>query len=225
MLTAVRSPRSLLTSFAVLLAAAGLALAPAASARADETPAPAQAPLRIAVLDTGKVLTESEEGIRIEANLRKLFDPRKAEIAQKEKQLGDEYEEMVREEKQKGRSEALERRKAEFNQKLGMLQQAAMTLQQDLSLKKKDLLLPLLQKIGTIVKGIAQKDGFDIVLEKQSAIYFRTDLELTERVIQAVNAGDGTTAKEPKAAPKKAPAAPAEPKKGDAKKPAEAPKK
>ncbi len=112
---------------------------------------------------------------------------------------------MVREEKTKGRSEPLERRKAEFNQKLGMLQQAAMTLQQDLSSKKKDMLLPLLQKIGAVVKGIAQKDGFDIVLEKQSAIYFRTDLELTERVIQAINAGDATPAKDPKA---KKPAAP-----------------
>lgn len=221
MATLVRSSGLLLRSLAVLVAAGGMTFLPAAVAEAQDA-APAQAaPLKIAVLDTGKVLTESEEGIRIEANLRKLFDPRKAEIAQKEKQLGDEYEEMVREEKAKGRSEALERRKAEFNQKLGMLQQAAMTLQQDLSVKKKDMLLPLLQKIGAVVKGIAQKDGFDIVLEKQSAIYFRTDLELTERVIQAINAGDATPAKDPKA---KKPAAPPAEKKPAASPPA-APKK
>ncbi len=189
----------------------GLTFLPAAVAEAQDA-APAQAPqLKIAVLDTGKVLSESEEGIRLEANLRKLFDPRKAELAQKEKQLADEYEEMVREEKTKGRSEALERRKAEFNQKVGMLQQVAMALQQDLSLKKKEMLGPLLQKIGAVVKSIAQKDGFDIVLEKVSAIYFRTDLELTERVIQALNAGDAPPAKDPKTAPKKAPAAPAAP--------------
>ena len=200
---------------------AGSLLAVAGTAQAQEETAPAAAPaaapavaLRIVVLDTAKVLKESEEGIRIEANLRKLFDPKKAELGTKEKQLSEEYEELEREEKTKGRSEPLERRKAEFKQKVAMLQQDAYTIQQDYNQKRQDSLMPLLGKVGAIVKSIAQREGYDLVLEKQAAVYFRTDLELTERVIQAVNAGEGP--KDPKApkkpkdkpAPAKAPAAP-----------------
>jgi outer membrane protein len=195
-----------------LVAAATLVatLGPASAAFAqDAAPVQAPAPMKIGVLDTAKVLKESEEGIRIEANLRKLFDPKKAELAQKEKQLGDEMEAIETEEKQKGRSEALERRKGEFKQKVAMLQQVAMQVNQEYNLKQRDLLVPLLTKVQNIVKALAQREGLDLVFEKQAAVYFRTDLELTERVIQAVNAGD--TPKDPKA-PKKpaAPKAPAE---------------
>jgi outer membrane protein len=202
----------------VLVAAA--TFGPASAALAQEaTPVQAAPPLKIGILDTANVLKFSEEGIRIEANLRKLFDPKKAELAQKEKQLGDEMEAIEAEEKQKGRSEALERRKAEFKQKVAMLQQVAMQVQQEYNVKQRDLLVPLLTKVQNIVKGLAQKEGLDLVLEKQAAVYFRTDLELTERVIQAVNAGDAP--KDPKA-PKK-PAGPKAPEKAPAEK-APAPK-
>jgi outer membrane protein len=191
----------------VLVAAATLGPASAALAQ-DAAPVQAPPPMKIGILDTAKVLKESEEGIRIEANLRKLFDPKKAELAQKEKQLGDEMEAIELEEKQKGRSEALERRKGEFKQKVAMLQQVAMQVQQEYNVKQRDLLVPLLTKVQNIVKGLAQKEGLDLVLEKQAAVYFRTDLELTERVIQAVNAGDAP--KDPKAPKKPAAKPPAE---------------
>jgi outer membrane protein len=217
----------LLRSVLVGVATVGATLGPASAALAQEAPAPVQAPppMKIGILDTGKVLKESEEGIRIEANLRKLFDPKKAELAQKEKQLGDEMEAIETEEKTKGRSEALERRKAEFKQKVAMLQQVAMQVQQEYNAKQRDLLVPLLNKVQNLVKALAQKEGLDLVLEKQAAVYFRTDLELTERIIQAVNAGDAP--KDPKAPKKPAAKPPAEKapaEKAPAEKPA-APKK
>jgi outer membrane protein len=67
----------------------------------------------------------------------------------------------------------------------------------------------MIQKVSAIVKQIAHKEGFDVIIEKQAAAYFRNDLDVTDRVIQTYNAGDpGAGAKAPaKPAAPKAPAA------------------
>jgi len=196
-------------------------LLPAGSAWAQgEAAAAPAAPLRVAVLDTQKVLRDSEEGLRIEANLRKLFDAKQADLLTREKQLTQEYEDLAKEEKAKGKSDAaLEKKKNDFKQKYAVYQQNAMDFQRDFAKKQNELYNPMLQKIGAVVMGIAQKEGFDVVVEKQAAVYFRKDLEITERVILAYNAGDPAASKDdPK--PKKAPAkeAPKAPKKDAPKK-------
>jgi outer membrane protein len=192
-------------------------LVPAAVAYAQPAAAPAQvapaaAPLKIAILDTQKVLRDSEEGLRIEANLRKLFDAKQADLLQREKTLTQEYDALAQEEKSKGKADAaLEKKKNEFKQRYAVYQQAAMEFQRDFNKKQNDLYNPMLAKIGTVVMGIAQKEGYDVVVEKQAAVYFKKDLEITERVIAAYNAGDPGASKEdkkkpPAKAPAKAPA-------------------
>lgn len=179
--------------------AAALLSIPAASgvAFADDA-APSQAPgasLRVAVIDTQKVLRETEEGLRVEANLRKLFDNKQVEMVQKEKQLSQEYEDLQKEEKTKGKSDGLERRKNEFKQKYAAYQQAAVDLQREFARKQNELYNPMIQKIGTIVKSVVQKDSIDLVIEKQATVYFRNDLEITEKVIAMYNAGDSGAGK------------------------------
>lgn len=180
---------------------------PAAAAPASAAQAPAT---RIAVIDTRRVILETEEGLRVQANLRKLFDARQQELGGKEKQLLGEQEEIQREEKAKGRSDALERRKAEWRQKYGMLQQTLMDYQREMQRKEGELTAPMLQRIGAIVKRLAASEGYDVIIERQAATYFRTDLEVTDKVIQAYNAGDNGAAK-PAAPAKPGPKAPAAP--------------
>jgi outer membrane protein len=200
-------------SRAVLALVASL-MVPAAFAYAQPTgpaAAPLQAapaPLKVAILDTQKVLRDSEEGLRIEANLRKLFDAKQADLLTREKALTQEYDALAQEEKSKGKADAaLEKKKNEFKQRYAVYQQAAMEFQRDFNKKQNDMYNPMLAKIGTVVMGMAQKEGFDVVVEKQAAVYFRKDLEITERVIAAYNAGDPAASKEPKPkAPAKAPA-------------------
>jgi outer membrane protein len=185
---------------------------------APAQPAPAAQPapvaLRIAVLDTQKVLRETEEGMRIESNLRKLFDNKQADLLNKQKQLQQEYEDVLKEEKKKGKSDAaLDKKKAELEQKFVAYQQAAGEFQREFARKQNEMYNPMLQKLGNIVKALAQTDGFDLVIDKQAAIHFRRDLDVTERVIQAYNAGEGGTAKTKKPEPEKKPAAPAAAKK------------
>ncbi len=192
------------------------------SAAASAQPAeavPAQAPTtRVAVIDTRRVIIETEEGLRVQANLRKLFESRQVDLSTKEKQLQAEYEDLVKEEKAKGKSADLERRKGDWKQKYGALQQTLLDYQKEMQRKEGELTGPMLQKVGTIVKGLATKDGIDVVVEKQAAAYYRNDLDITDRVIQVYNAGDtgAKTSKDPKSPAQKpapTPKAPAAPKK------------
>lgn len=183
-----------------LLVPAAVAYAqPTGPAAAPAQAAPAAAPLKIAILDTQKVLRDSEEGLRIEANLRKLFDAKQADLLQREKTLTQEYDALAQEEKNKGKADAaLEKKKNEFKQRYAVYQQAAMEFQRDFNKKQNDLYNPMLAKIGTVVMGIATKEGYDLVVEKQAAVYFKKDMEITERVIAAYNAGDPGASKEDK---------------------------
>ena len=61
---------------ALLLATAVLWLAPAASAQ-----------MRVAVVDTQRAVMETEDGLRAQATLKKLFDKRQRELDQKQKDL------------------------------------------------------------------------------------------------------------------------------------------
>lgn len=187
------------------IAAVSLSLPVASTASADEA-APAQAALKVAVLDTQKVLRESEEGLRVEANLRKMFDQKQGEMVQREKQLSQEYEDLQKEEKSKGKSDALERKKNDFKQKYAAYQQSAMDLQREFARKQNELYSPMIQKIGNIVRNVVQKEGLDLVVEKQATVYFRNDLEITEKVIALYNAGETGTGKDGKSKPKPAPA-------------------
>lgn len=192
--------------------------APTASAQPTEAaPAAPEAALKVAIIDSQKVLRETEEGMRIESNLRKIFDSKQADIFAKQKQLSQEYEDLAKDEKAQGGkpSAALEKRKNEFKVKYAAYEQAAVDFQREFQRKQNELYSPMLQKVYAIVKTIAQESNFAIVIEKQAAVYFRRDLDITERVIQAYNQGDPGTATDPKkkkaapAAPAPAPAAPA----------------
>ncbi len=214
--------RALPVALALVTSLSTLGWVGAASAQAPAAaPAPGAASMRFAVLDTKHVILNSEEGLRIQANLRKLSESKQMELAQRDKDLGDEQERLKKEEKQKGSSEALDKRKAEWRQKVAMLQQAQLDFQRDMLQKESDLTKPMVQKIGNIVKTIASAEGFDLVVDKNAVVYFRNDLDITERVLALYNQGPASGS---------APGAPnggaAPPKKKPAeKKPAAAPKK
>ena len=81
---AVGFPRTTtLAVAAFLLAAFVLAAAPSASAQ-----------MRVAVVDTQRAVMESEDGLRAQATLKKLFDKRQRELDQKQKDLQKEREEL-----------------------------------------------------------------------------------------------------------------------------------
>ena len=90
------------------------------------------------------------------------------------------------------------------------LQQKFVEYNQDIQKKQGELTQPVFQKTMNIIRRLATQDGYDVVVDKKAVPYVRSDLDLTDRVIQMYNQGGGGDAGDKGApAPKEAPKVPA----------------
>lgn len=156
--------------------------------------ATASAQMRIAVVDTQRAVMETEDGLRAQATLKKLFEKRQKELDQKQKELQKERGEL---EKMRGTltGEALAKRVETWQREMAQVQQTFMVYNQELQKKQSELTAPIFQKTVGIIRRVATQAGYDLVLEKQTATYFRSDLDLTDRVITMYNRGGLPAAK------------------------------
>lgn len=151
-------------------------------------PVSASAQMRIAVVDTQRAVMETEDGLRAQATLKKLFEKRQKELDKKQKELQKERGEL---EKLRGKlsGEAMAKRVETWQREMAEVQNTFMLYNQELQKKQNELTAPIVKKTVTIIRRVATQAGYDLVLEKQTATYFRSDLDLTDRVITAYNRG------------------------------------
>ncbi len=176
-------------------------------------PAAAQSQSKVAVIDVRRAVLETEQGLRVQATLKKLFDSRQADLDSKQRQLQSDKETLDKEAAGgKTSKEQLQKKYETLQRAAAELQSSMVESQREMQRKEGEMTNPILQGVLDAVKRIAAQDGYEMVLEKSAVPYFRGDLELTDRAIQLYNSGQpgGAT---PPAAPggKGVPAAPATP--------------
>jgi outer membrane protein len=169
--------------------------------------------MRVAVVDTQRAVMETEDGLRAQATLKKLFDKRQRELDERQNTLQNERTEI---EKQRAvlSKEALQKRVEQWQRDMLQVQTTFGEYNKELQQKQSELTAPIVQKTVGIIRRLATQEGYDMVLEKQATPYFRSDLDLTDKVITVYNRGGTTTpaaAATPPSAPATAPA-PASPK-------------
>jgi outer membrane protein len=182
------------------LLAAALAVATGGALLLAAAPAAAQS--KIAVIDVRRAVLETEEGLRVQATLKKLFDNRQVELDGKQRQLQADKEALEKE-AQSGKTgkDALQKKYENLQRQAAELQNTMLEYQREMERRQGDMTTPILQKIMEAVKRIASQDGFEMVLEKSAAPYFRGDLEVTDRAIQMVNSGQAGGAPAGKGSP------------------------
>jgi outer membrane protein len=185
--------RNLFANLLVLGLVSGLT-APAAARAAD---------LKIGYVDLQKAVAEVDEGKAARAQLKREFDEKQKKLDEKEaelKRLQADFEKqsMVL-------SESARREKAgELERKFGEAQALLGQLRQELGVRERELMNSLFDKMGQIVKEIAEAEGFTYVLEKnQSGImYAPPSFDVTNELVRKYNARFSKKAA-PAAAPKK----------------------
>ena len=180
--------------------------------------APAAAETKIAVVDMRRAIAETEQGLRVQATMRKLFDGHQANIENQQRKLQADKDALEKEAQIGKTSKEVIQKKAEnLQRQFAEFQNAVVDSQREMQRKQDEMTYPIEQGIRDAVKRIAAQDGFEMVLEKSAVPYFRGDLEVTDRAIQMYNSGAGggvaPVGKPAPAAPGKpaAPAAPATP--------------
>ena len=181
-----------------------LAIATALAALLSSGLASAQQPQqKVAVVDVQRAVASTEDGLRAQATLKKLFDNRQQELNKKQTEMQRQREDIDKQAKVLSK-EALQKRVDDWQKQMLELQAVFVDYNKELEKKQKELTDPVFEKVMGIIKRIATSDNIDLVVDKATVAYVRGDLDLTDRCVQMYNSGSAGSAPAPAA-----PAAPA----------------
>ncbi len=156
----------------------------------------AAAQMKVAVIDVQRAVASTEDGLRAQATLKKLFDSRQQELNKKQTELQKQREDIDKQSKVLPQA-ALQKRIDDWQKQMLDLQQVFLEYNKELEKKQKELTDPVFEKVMTIVKRLATSENIDLVVDKTTVAYVRGDLDLTDRCIQMYNSGAGSAAAKP----------------------------
>ncbi|MEC7519957.1 MAG: OmpH family outer membrane protein [Myxococcota bacterium] len=144
---------------------------------------------RVAVVDLQRALTETEDGRRAKARLKRTFEARQRTLDAKQRELKALQEEIEAQQKVLS-PEALQKRVEAFQKAYMELQSTYMEYQRELASKEAELTQPILSRMQEIVQRIGQSEGYTLILERNESgvIWVPANLDLTDMVIQQYNA-------------------------------------
>jgi outer membrane protein len=154
----------------------------------------AHAQSKIAVVDTQRAIMETEDGLRAQATLKKVFDNKQRELDKKQEDLQKERDDIEKQRDVLSKS-ALAKRVDKWQREMMQLQGVFVDYNKELQKKQGELTQPIVQKIMGAIRRIATQEGYDLVVDKQAAPYVRSDLDVTDRVITLYNQGGGDEGK------------------------------
>lgn len=146
----------------------------------------ARAEQKTAVVDSQRAMNECEDGLRVQATLKKLFDARQRELDRKQNELQKEREQL---EKQRStlKPDQFQARAEKWQREMEQVQQTFVDYNREFQRKQLELTQPIQQKLLQIVTQMAAAEGYDLVVERQTVLFARAELDLTERTIKRLN--------------------------------------
>lgn len=156
----------------------------------------AAAQTKVAVIDVQRAVASTEDGLRAQATLKKLFDSRQQELNKKQADLQRQREDIDKQAKVLPQA-ALQKRIDDWQKQMLELQAVFVEYNKELEKKQKELTDPVFEKVMAIIKRLATTENIDLVVDKATVAYVRGDLDLTDRAIQMYNSGAGGAAPAP----------------------------
>ena len=163
-----------LMAVAVLAAVAG---APAAIAQENA---------RIGFVNTDRMLREAAPAKTAQTKLEQEFSRREKEIDDAGATLKTASERFEREAPTLSESQRQNRQRQLMDQDREF-QRKRREFQEDLNSRKQEELQQILDRANRVVKQVAEAEKYDVIL--QEAVYVNPRLDITDKVIKALNAG------------------------------------
>lgn len=146
------------------------------------------AQVKIGVVDLQLAVTSTKEGKRAKEKLEKLTKQKQKELDKKTeriKKMEKDMESQMQVLSEDGKKKLIQT----YRQELMELQKLYMENQTFLAKKKSELLQPILKKMGRVIKEIAERDGYTVILDSSvgAVIYVDPANDLTNEVIRRFN--------------------------------------
>ena len=158
--------------------------------------------LKLGYVDMQRAISETEDGRKAKANLKKIFD-------QKQKELDEQQEDLKKaiEDLDKKRTllppDKVREKEAELQGRVQKIQQTYLRHQQDLSAKEQEATAKIYERMNKIIQKIAASENFTMIVDKSALVFAKPHLDLTNELIRRYNAGEGGDTAKTAAAPAK----------------------
>ncbi|APF02351.1 TPA: OmpH family outer membrane protein [Legionella pneumophila] len=141
---------------------------------------------KIGVVDLQKIMQTSNQMKEIQQKLEKEFKPRRDKLVAMEASLKSDMEKFKRDGAIMSASQ-----KKELEKKIVAAQQQferdGQQYQQELSTAHNEAMEGLYNKVRTAITKIAKDEKYDIIVQKDAAPFSSESLDVTDKVIKAIN--------------------------------------
>jgi outer membrane protein len=166
----------------------------------------ASAQMKVGVVDVQRAVMQTEEGLRAQATLKKLFDSKQQELNKRQVDMQKQKEDIDKQAKVLSQT-ALQKKVDDWQKQMVELQTTFVEYNKELEKKQKELTDPIFERVLGAIKRLAGTDSYDLIVDRATVAYSRSDLDLTDRVIQLANGSSGGPAAPPGAGAGMGPAA------------------
>jgi outer membrane protein len=173
---------------AVGLLGLALAVAPAAAQAAPAAAPAASGPLRIAVIDTEKILLSSVAGKKAVADLKKLQDQREKELGARAQELKD-LQAKINDGRLSLAQDKLADLSKQYEEKEIGLRRAQDDATRELNKKRDDMLAQIDERVMPVINQVGKELGYTMIFRKfeSGLIYADDGIDITNAVIQRLD--------------------------------------
>jgi outer membrane protein len=150
----------------------------------------ASAQMKVAVVDVQRAVMQTEDGLRAQSLLKKLFDSRQQELNKKQADLQKQKEDIDKQSRVLSQS-ALQKKVDDWQKQMVELQTTFVEYNKELEKKQKELTDPIFQRVMGAIQRLAGTEAYDLIVDRATVAFARSDLDLTDRVIQMANGSSG----------------------------------
>lgn len=142
--------------------------------------------VKIGLVDSGRIMRESAPAKAAEAKIEGEFSKRKKDLLDLSARLKSMAEKLDKDMPVLTESDRIKRQRelADLDQEFQRKQRA---FREDLNQRRNEEIASVVDKVSRAIKRIAQTENYDLVL--QDAVYISPRIDITEKVLQALNAG------------------------------------
>ena len=144
-------------------------------------------PPKIGVVDMGRVISESQEGKRANAELDALVKEKRAAVSQRAEEIDKLRKSLDKEPAatRKSKEDDLVRVSADY-------QKMVSGYETEVQKKASELKAGLLKEIKNILDAIGSEDKYILIVSAENAPYYQKTIDLTDKVIMRYNELQGT---------------------------------
>ncbi len=147
--------------------------------------------VKIGVVNTEKILRESAPAVRAQKKIEKEFLTRDEQLKKIAAQVR-EYQDQL---EQNNRGITDEERRVKERELASLTRQYQRTQQQmreDLNARQNEEYGLILERVNNAIKIIAEKEGYDLILQLQDSVYRSHRIDITNQVIEVLVEQDAT---------------------------------